>query len=479
MRKYMNIAAESYSSRNGVALEDEEMVVLGEEANELETEVTGMDLPEADEMQAKSEVLEDLAVIADGIDEASPEELALIRNVSDMAVAGTDVESEELLSEEVVPLQIEIFGEAGNSTDAGGSVSTESYVGRRISREGIAEIKQMARRAWEAIVKFLKDIWVKIEKFFYNIFGTIPLLRKRIESLRKRAKEIDDDGTLVKGKDKLEIVSSIDRLSIDYTPITTAAGYTGAIGNLYKYFGEVTKFVTNLSNVGEKLADTISDFKPETANETLTDLAGRADKDATTGVKILGLSVSSGDSRWPNYDLYKSSNLIGNVVLSARIKKSVNIHLIDVVIQYQSFRAQLIDGREKVPTSNKSEFEMMPLAISDILDILKEEDKLLDELEKLNRGPKLKDLTKTKNKIMSACNKAESAYSKMNENKNDEGNAAEATSLPIYRAAIDFAKTYTHWVTLPMSYIKHCTGEVSAINAVVAKSLSSYKKNKD
>ena len=474
MRKYMNIAAESYSSRNGIALEDEEMVVLGDEANELETEVTGMDLPEADEMQAKSEVLEDLAVIADGIDEASPEELALIRNVSDMAVAGTDVESEELLSEEVVPLQIEISGQAGNSTDAGGSVSTESYVGRRISREGIAEIKQMAKRAWDAIIKFLKDVWVKIEKFFYNIFGTIPLLRKRIESLRKRAKVIDGDVTLVKGKDKLEIFFNIDRLSIDYTPITTAAGYTGAIGNLCKYFDEVTKFVTNISNAGEKLADTISNFKPETANDTLMDLVARTDKDATTGVKLLGLSASSGDSRWPNYDLYKSPNLIGNVVLSARIKKSKDKNPLDVVSQYQSFRAELIDGREEVPTTKKSEFEMMPLDISDILDILKEEDKLLDELEKLNRGTKLKDLIKTKNKIMSACNKAESAYSKMNED-----NAAEAASLPIYRASIDFAKSYTHWVTLPMSYIKHCTGEVSAINAVVAKSLSSYKKIKD
>ena len=479
MRKYMNIAAESYSSRNGIALEDEEMVVLGDEANELETEVTGMDLPEADEMQAKSEVLEDLAVIADSIDEASPEELALIRNVSDMAVAGTDVESEELLSEEVVPLQVEVSGEAGNSTGAGGSVSTESYVGRRISAEGIAEIKQMAKRAWDAIIKFLKDVWVKIEKFFYNIFGTIPLLRKRIESLRKRAKEIDDDGTLVRGKDKLEIVSSIDKLSINYEPITTGSGFKSAIESLSSVFGFVSKYLSNITDAGDKLADVIGNFKPASPNDTITELVMRADN-GEKGIKILGLTKKSGtDSRWPNYDVYMSENLIGNVVVTSRIKDSKDESPLAIVDRYQTFRTGLVDCKDKAPTNPKTEFSMIPMTISEVLDILAVEDKLLDDLEKLDRSTKIKDVTKAKNKIMTACSKAESAYSKLNANKNDEDNAEEAKSLPAYRASIEFAKAYTHWITLPMSYIKHCTGEISVINTVVAKSLSSYKRKKD
>jgi hypothetical protein len=471
MRRQFAMAMESHGSFNNVALEDEEMIEMSEEASKQNDEVINSDLPELDEMADKADALEDLAVIADGIEEASPGEIALVRNVADMAVAGTDVNSEEIISEEVVPLQVEVSGAAGNSTDEGGSVATESYIGRRISTEGIAEIKRTAKRIYDAIIKFLKDIWNKIEKFFYNIFGTIPLQRKRIEALKKRANAIEDDGSLSIGTDKLEIVSSINNLSINYVPVTTGRGFVDAVDILKTKASDLKSYLGKLTTTGDSLADIISGFNAEKPEETITKMSEKAVNDT---LAFPGLSVK-GDSRWPDHDVSKSTDLLGNVVILMRKKKTTgDLKAMQRLDAWQSMRVSLVASSEKGKT--KEEFSLAPLSTSEVIKLCDAELALLDEIEKIKRGSELKNLVKTKDKITSAISKAESSYNKLKESKNDDNSNVTELSLSTFRTTIDFARSYTSWSAIAMQYISHCTSTLSSVNAISAKSLSSYSK---
>ena len=127
-----------------VSFEEEAILVEGA-ANDL-----------ADAQQTQAEVgrvedivdgLEDLAAVADQIETATPTDVAMVDTAQRLALAGSDVDSEE-----VTP-------------------SLESFVGRTISTEGI---KELAWKLWESLKKTLKKIWSKIEGFFY------PSRRKRL-----------------------------------------------------------------------------------------------------------------------------------------------------------------------------------------------------------------------------------------------------------------------------------------------------------
>ena len=200
MRRFL--ATESYSDFRGELSLEEEQVLMDEAATDA-AEVD-KDLGESERVIEVSDALEDLAVIADGIEEATPAEAALIETAGDMAVAGTDVQPEE-----VVP-------------------AMESYIGRRIATEGIRET---ARAIWESIQRWVKSIWEKIEKFFYKLFGVIPGMRKRIAALEKRVDEAV--GKKVEEK-KVTISSGVASLCIDYKPVKNEGEFLKGVTSLQK-----------------------------------------------------------------------------------------------------------------------------------------------------------------------------------------------------------------------------------------------------
>ena len=158
MRRHVNLSLESARFDSTPVLSLEEEQIMMSDAADLASEI-GQELNECDRIIEVSDALEDLAVIADEIEQASPVEIALIEKAGDMAVAGTDIEAEE-----VVP-------------------SLESFRGKRIATEGL---RDTAALIWKNIQEFLKAVWEKIEKFFYNIIGTIPTIRRRLEALAKK-----------------------------------------------------------------------------------------------------------------------------------------------------------------------------------------------------------------------------------------------------------------------------------------------------
>jgi hypothetical protein len=487
MRKFMNVAQ---SSRHGsYAMEEEAIAEMaadvsedvkedslddaavadGEEAAGMPAEVD-VAIMECFRMEQISDSLEDLAVIADGIEEASPEEVALIRTVSDMAVAGTDVESEEIVPETVVPLQLEVSGAAGNVVTEG------RFIGRRISTEGIRET---ARTIWEAIKKFLKDIWAKIEKFFYKIFGTIPMLRRKVEALKKRADELSSSGKKP-GKEKITISSGVKALSIGFTPITSAATLSTEIDNLNKGAKWVyTTYASKLAKLGEEMATVVGDFDPMKASDSATKMAGLLNDTALEeGFINKSSKIVNG------YSTNDSAEVLGSQVFEYRSKNHNEQDKADqtaagsrALVYASNFEIRMKDSKETGTV--KDSFEIKPFESADIEEMCSKMLKLLDSLEEFKRGPGFKKITSAKEKLQKAADKAETSFAKIKDRskaeKDDTEGQAEENALPIYRALINTNTSFAKWTSSPtMSYFKHCITEINAIVAVSSRSLSTY-----
>jgi hypothetical protein len=161
---------------------EEEALLIQESAGDLaEAEA---EIEDAQELVDTSDALEDLAMVADGIDEASENEVALVEAGVQLATAGSDLEVED-----VAP-------------------GLESYVGRRISTEGI---KETARAIYDAIVRAVKKFWEKIKAFFRKTVGTLANLKRSAEALRKRADQTQ--GKTVKEK-QTDLGSEANALSV-------------------------------------------------------------------------------------------------------------------------------------------------------------------------------------------------------------------------------------------------------------------------
>lgn len=437
MRRHFNPAMEAQSFSANISLE-EEQVMLDEAASDAVS--VNDDLNEAERIIEVSEGLEDLAVIADGIEEATPAETALIETAGDMAVAGTDVDPEE-----VIP-------------------AMESYRGRRISTEGIRET---AQTIWRSIQEFLKNIWKKIEAFFYKHFGTIPALRKRLKELQSRVEA--KSGSSIEEK-KVTLNSGLTSLSVEYKVVKTGAELKTALGEMEKAtnwaFGEVQ---TNLSKAGDKIADAISDFDPEKAEESAQKMV-TAVKEAKAS-NPPGSSKVSGN-RWPSFEAYQGPALLGNVSLVSKHYSEGRDGNGGVLAKLDRMRR---GGVGLEPTNEKSKdapssSDFTTMSTSDMEDAIKTCEKILDHLEDFNRGKRATDIKTAKGKIETASKKATGAVEKA---ANDEDAKA---CVPYYRAVLNFNASYARWAQSPaMGLSQVALTSVRATMAVITKCLGAYK----
>jgi len=437
MRKHF-ISMEARVEEDVLSLEEEAIVV--DEAQQASTEVSA-DLAEAERIIDVSDALEDLAVIADGIDEATPAEAALIETAGNIAVAGTDVAPEE-----VIP-------------------AMESFIGRKISTEGIRET---ARNIWENIKKFLKSIWEKIEKFFYKIFGAIPALRRSIADLEKRI-DVASDEAKHPGKDKMKISSGVAALSINYVPCKTDAELAKGLLSLSNIGMFVfDRNITDTAKRGEIIADAIKDFDPAKATEGIADLRKKLDATDSGSFPKEG---GQDKSRFPGFTTETSAHLLGNVVLaSITYDDKADASDLAALDRFRRTRVELMTSAEK--PKDVSDFEMLPLSLAGMSKLLTDATKLLDTLEEFKRGSKLKEIQKTRKSIEAASDKAEKAMA----SAKDSEDASTKAAVPYYKALLNFNAAYARWAQTPaMPVLNHSLTSVRAVLNVCSKSLSTYK----
>ena len=413
----------------------EEEIVMLDEASQDQASVAS-DLAETDRILEVSDSLEDLAVIADGIEEATPAEIALIENAGDMAVAGTDVSPEE-----VIP-------------------AMESYVGRRISTEGI---KEKAKQIWESIIRFLKSIWEKIEGFVYKTVGTIPRLRKSIEALEVKIEAL---GSAKAGKE-IEIKSGVTSLSVAGEPIKSAAELATALGHT----GAAAKFVfgpylESVVSRGEKTATAIGDFdvtQPEDSAKALVSALNSVKMPSMPGLKataknhIVGFQTATGNHQ------------LGNVHLLAKAYNDKDDGSVLAVLNRQR-RSGIELTASDTPVKADATIKMAPLTAAAMTSVLKTSKEILKTLEEFERGARKTAVKKAQADISSAADKATKSMDSKAEGAN------EAVAVAYYRALVNFGPAYARWVQSPaLAQMSTAMTAVRATCMVVQKSLSTYE----
>lgn len=441
MRRF--IAQESFADPMlGELSLEEEQVLLTEAASD--QAAVASDLNEAERVIEVSDSLEDLAVVADGIEEATPAEAALVEVAGDMATAGTDVAGDEL-----IPAQ-------------------ESFVGRRLAVEGIRET---ARNIWASIQAFLKKIWEKIESFFYKIFGTIPRLRKSIESLQKRADDLS--GGLKDDGKTFTVSSGIAGLCLDYKAVKNGSEFKSALKDMKEAAVSAMKDVADTySKIGERAAEAIADFEPAKAQdglkkfiEDVTKLQSQIKNDIPGGSALEA-------SYAPGFDCKAGKQLLGNVRLIGKLAKPNEKDglLAGMEILRRSYM-EVGASRTKEGTL-PSDVKFTTMSGGDISEVLKEALSILETLEDYKRGKGWGELKKVKGKLETASNKA---TSKMESMKSSE-EADEKAAYPYYKSLLNFNTGFARMCQQPsMPMFSHALTAVRTAIILAEKSLAQYK----
>jgi hypothetical protein len=159
LRKHFAPTPPSEDVRSTFRVSLEEQIILVDQANEQAAKSEDL-LCETERMTDLAKAIEDLAVIADGIEKPSATELDLIDNVAQMACAGTDMPPEQLLG--------------GPELAVGQQIATENW-------------RETAGKLWAAIKALCAKIWEAIDKFF-KVHVILPTIYAKLQLLVKQMK---------------------------------------------------------------------------------------------------------------------------------------------------------------------------------------------------------------------------------------------------------------------------------------------------
>lgn len=446
MRSILNLATEGFNNGHAtpygnLSREDEE--VMMDEANEAAASADA-GLEESERMLGISDALEDLAEIADTIPEASEAETQLLTVAGNMAVSGTDVPAEE-----IVP-------------------AMEGFIGRRIATESLRE---RAAAIWKAIQAQIKKVWAWIEKFFYNIFGTIPGLKKELNALRSR---IDDSSSKKQEEKKVTISGGVKALCVDGSAPKNEGDLSKNLSTLLDAVSNVYgKYTDDLASIGTTVAEHIADFDAEKPAESLKSFLGAVEK--KLDIKSLG-SMSSAGNRFSGFTTMASKPLPGNVSLFYKKPKAENLRqhanadlqTVEVLRHSGVVLAATSDKEKAVPDS----FDLATPSASAMHSWIDDMEKLLDKLEDFNRGKRTSEMAKTRQKLEAASEKASKAVEKAE--KSDD--AADRMTIVYFRAMLNYNQAYAGWCQNPsVQLLQSSLATIRAYKAVISKSLSAYK----
>lgn len=411
----------------------EEADVMNQEAVAIGNEIE-RDIESVDATLDKADSLEDMAVVADEIVEATPGEVALAQIAGDMATAG----DEELTGDDVV------------------EVAAESNGVRRIASESLRE---KVSTIWENIKKVLKEIWAKVEKFFYNIFGNIPRLRKEVEAMRKRAKQIEEDGKVQKSENtKLEFANGVESLKVNQAPAKNNAELTSGFEASLK----VTKYLSkssDLANFGKSLKEAIEAFEPtDSASNTDAGLAKVVEK-----VKAKDFFVFAANDN--------VSNLLGGRDFKVTLPTFGDKVGVAALEEARKFRVQFETSGGKSVKKDAATFTA--LKTNEVEALLDKVEEMLDALEEFHRGKSRKEMMKYASEIEKACDKV-SKEANFLDSETENRQTLVSNSRAVFRLSTMYAKMAN---VVSGQLFTHSLANVRAVLMVCSRSLSTYTKD--
>lgn len=429
---------------------EEDAAAAGEAQTNLSEAIAASD--EVDHFSDVADALEDTAVILDTLPEADQQHVALAQTIASMAVAGQpDADSNVIVS------------------------SNESFVGRRVSTEGF---KETARKIWETIKRWMKQIWAKIEAFFYKNFGRIPRMRKSLDAAEAQLTAAESKPREDK---KITLTSSLSQMMIANDVVKDLKKYQTALGEMTNVVKDVFGYAgKQLADNGEKVADALSDFDASEAKSSLSKVAmamitavpavnklqafKRTAAPFTTSTAASGLS-SKFTEALPGNICMRVSAMTGAAATSAETSK-----LAAFVSMVRSLGITSIfpDKAKDVPTSIDIDTPDIGV-VRDCIGLCR---RMLDDMETFYRGKSFKDIKDAQDKINKAGDKISTSIAKV------KPEDLKPDDLSYYRQANNTAGGFVQTTLRTFGSISGTAMASASFVCVVASKTASAYRNK-
>lgn len=414
---------------------EEEIVVL-QEADDLQGEISS-GLAEAGRVEDVSDAMLDIADTVSEVKVLTPEQAMLIDNASEMAVAGTDADPDD-----VIPAMEPVLD---------GTVSIEAFV---------EDMRKRAGEIWARIRQFVVELWAKITAFFKSIFQAVPRNLNRVKELREalalKKKAVD-------GKTKKAPVITI-------MVGTTALSYPSY---MVKNAKELNRGLTELSGLGkwvygdylkqvkkqgDLIASELKKFNPNTAGDSLSATArGLAGINFPTIVNTPGTGfMGCFELHKVRLDKAKVASLSDSQVLNALRNSKITIEHRD--------GAQAAVHREGFATMEFADMEATLTAVEG----------LLKQVGGYETSADYKALDKTHQDLLAGGTAAVAAMSKMS-GDDEAGKTQREFAVDVMKSLQNFNTTFTGWasnLTVPVAK-KFINASRSSL-VLVEKSLAQY-----
>jgi hypothetical protein len=269
---------------------EEESLILDQANRDQQACTSG--LQEVNRQLEISDALEDLAVVASRIREASPTELQLIATAGQAGVAGTDNEPELMLP------AMEGFQE-----------------GKSIAFESMAE---KAKMLWKNILEFIARMWEKFMAFF-RIHVVVAELKRKLAQMKQ---DLAQNQKYSMRRTETGRADSISQLvhwfSFEGAPLKTSEDTIRALTATAKVAGFIyDTYANEIEAVGTRVEGILSNFKPDSADETLHNLVRQLGN-----LNFGGLPSAVQEGNDNGFDVATCQSFLGNGMLVAKTFKA-------------------------------------------------------------------------------------------------------------------------------------------------------------
>jgi hypothetical protein len=428
-----------------------EQVLEGREVPTLDEEV--VDLQAADEAQAQAvadvaettrveDVTDVMLNVADTLEttnEITPQQAMLTDTVSEMAVAGSDGDPDD-----VIPTAADVVE---------GKVSLESFV---------EDIRKRAAEIWQRIRAFCLEIWKTIKEFFSRIFHAAPRLLSNVKDLREKvAARKKEAGELAAKSDTVTVMVGTNSISYPEYMVHNAKELTkglGELGSLGRYaFGPYLK---DCKAMGEYVATELKKFDPKNAGEHLKNVALNVQKNnfgSFPGNPQTGY-LGCFDVDPVRLDKNKTRDLSHAQVVAALRNSGMKL-------RPRQGSASLVNTKNGFQTMTFAEMEQT----------LNSVEALVKQVVAFESSADGKAIEKVRQDLIDGGNHASAEVAKLAGN-DDAGKMERAFALDVMKAMANFNTTLTRWMTeLTMPVTKKIYQTCRTSLVLVDKSLDQYK----
>jgi hypothetical protein len=419
----------------------EEEVVALQEADELQ-QTADADVAETTRVEDVTDVMLNVADTLEGAEEITPQQAQLVDTASEMAVAGSDGDPDD-----VIPSAADVVE---------GNVSLESFVD---------DIRKRAAEIWARIRQFCLEIWNTIKDFFRKIFHAAPRLLARVKELREQVaakKKMYGTGAAAPA---VETVT----LSVGHGPVSYPE-------YMVRNAKELGKGLTELSNLAKyAFGNYLKDCKAM-GDQVAAELKKYDPKNAAAALKTVAVGLQK--NNFTNWSGNPPTGYLGCFdVIPSKLDKNKTKDLSDAQIvaalRSSGMRIEARHGGGGFINTHNQGFATMTFA--EMEQVLTAVEGLVKQIIAFESSSDGKALEKTRQDLLDGGNHASSEVGKLQGN-DDAGKMERAYALDVMKSLMNFNTSLTRWMTeLTMPVTKKLYQTCRSALVLVDKSLSTFK----